>query len=118
MGRQKKLCTQTSLSSASSCSSPDHHTFDSVNISFDEDSGSEYSLSNYSSASGVSPLGASGSNSFYGEAKNQNAYPFLKPKYIAPPSPLATGMISSSLQHESKKGSTNASTYTFTPVNE
>jgi len=116
MGRQKKLCTQTSLSSASSCSSPDHHTFDSVNISFDEDSGSEYSLSNYSSASGVSPQGASGSNSFYGEAKNQNTYPFLKPKYIAPPSPLATGMISSSLQHESKKGSTNA--YTFTPVNE
>ena len=118
MGRQKKLCTQTSLSSTSTCSSPDHHTFDSVNMSFDEDSGSDYSVSSYTSASGVSPLNVNNSATFCAEAKNHNSCPFLKPKYIAPPSPLATGMHSASIQNESKRTSTSTSTYTFTPVKE
>ena len=84
-------------------------------MSFDDDSGSDYSFSSLSSVPGVSPLHVGSSTALFTEGKSHNCQ-FVKPKFIAPPSPLATGMQSTGLQTDSKKSSTNSLTYSFTPV--
>eukprot|EP00794_Sanderia_malayensis_P010774 gene10774-11927_t len=109
-----------STSSASTCSSPDIHFDSSAHLSFDDDSGSDNSYPGTSApSSSMSPIAVSNPNSFFYDSKHSQAFSFLKPRYVAPPSPLAAGVHSASInQSESKKNTfaTNNPNYSFTPV--
>eukprot|EP00112_Aurelia_sp_Birch-Aquarium-sp1_P006359 Seg1703.5 transcript_id=Seg1703.5/GoldUCD/mRNA.D3Y31 product="Protein FAM122A" protein_id=Seg1703.5/GoldUCD/D3Y31 len=117
---QKRLCTQlSSTSSASTSSSPDHQSmpFDAVHLSFDDDSGSEHSLSSNATPTSISPIIVNHSNPFFYDGRSSQTFPFLKPRYVAPPSPLAAGMQSASMNNDTRKNSLHGgATYAFTPV--
>ncbi len=113
----KRVCSHPlSTSSASSCSSPDIN-FDSVQLSFDDDSGSDQSFTSTSTAA-ISPLTVSNPASFFYDSKHSQTFSFLKPRYVAPPSPLAAGVHSASINNEQRKNTFVGSNYTFTPVND
>ena len=105
-----------STSSNSSCSSPDH-PYTSSHLSFDDDSGSDCSwpgTTSYSSSLTFSPLTVHSGNSF--PDPKSVPFSFVKPKYVAPPSPLAAGSNSASIQVDPRRNSVGATSYTFTPV--
>ncbi len=115
MAPSKRVYNHTlSTSSASTCSSPENN-FDSVHLSFDDDSGSDNSFVG-ASTSVMSPITVSNPNSFFYDSRHSQTFSFLKPRYVAPPSPLAAGVHSASINNESKKNAFTGTNYTFTPV--
>lgn len=110
--------------SISSCSSPDHPSDSNSNHgSCDEDSGSEPAFvsrlsSNSSTAHAVAthPLSC---DTRHGSSSNGNSFAFVKPRYVAPQSPLAAGVNSHSAPtKEIRKSTLGPTSYTFTPVKE
>ncbi|XP_004207869.1 uncharacterized protein LOC101239003 isoform X1 [Hydra vulgaris] len=101
-------------SSFSSCSSPDPPC-DSFNHHFlcDDDSGCEQVFTTHTVMTVTTP-----SNSpLMCDIRSPNSFPFVKPRYVAPQSPLAAGVSSASIANDVvRKLSLGCPSYTFQPV--
>ena len=107
--------------SISSCSSPDHPSDSNSNHgSCDEDSGSEPAFiahTTSSSAASTSITHPLSCDTRHGN--NSNGFAFVKPRYVAPQSPLAAGVNSHPTPtQEIRKSTLRPTSYTFTPVKE
>ncbi|XP_066915268.1 PABIR family member 2-like [Clytia hemisphaerica] len=108
---------QLNSHSISSCSSPDHPSDSNSNhCSCDEDSGSEPAFIAHSHSSSTSHTPVSNPLS----CDTRTGFAFVKPRYVAPQSPLAAGHNSHPppSSHEVRKSTLGPSSYTFAPVKE
>lgn len=110
--------------SISSCSSPDHPSDSNSNHgSCDEDSGSEpafiaHTTSSSSAAASTSITHPLSCDTRHGNNSN-GTFAFVKPRYVAPQSPLAAGVNSHPAPpQEIRKSTLRPTSYTFTPVKE
>lgn len=108
----------STLSSVSSSSSPDHLSDSNLNrFSCDDDSGNENaflpSISQQTSLNAITPVNTPLSC----DTRTTHSFAFMKPRYIAPQSPLAAGVSSASMVSDTnRKGSVNGQSYSFAPV--
>jgi len=114
----------TTCHSLSSCSSPDHPSDSNSNhCSGDEDSGSEPAFIAHSSlttAASHTPV----SNPLSCDTRQQsNSFAFVKPRYVAPQSPLAAGVSAlnshaavANSHEQNRKSTIGPNSYSFAPV--